>query len=222
MNWFIPLIMTIMIMGCSENTSELQVRVFDRNQSISLYNKEKLISSLQVIEEFHNNNGTDLVLLKPANASDFAKAESIFNCKLSEELKSIWAWHNGESTEQFIWYHKFLSIEESINEYQLLRSSPFSTWQKNWIPVFSFEGEYYGVECGLTNLKSSPVIFYFIESGESIAYINLTTYMQFMAQSVTDGALKWYDGRWHENTREMSINHLKYNPNLLFPYYVGG
>lgn len=185
-----------------------------------LYNEQVLISSLKSIELFHIRNKTGLKLNAPAEDQDIKEAQSVFGCVPPKELQTMWRWHNGESTDKFIWYHKFLSIKDSISQYKSLNLYGFMSWKKNWIPVFEFEGEWYGVQCGDTTPDASPVIFYFTESGVAVAYTNLTTYMQVMAQSIKNDGLKWKADSWVDNIKIVSKIHSKLNPGIKFPYYV--
>lgn len=219
----ILLIFLLLLNGCSDNNSVDSDLILDANsvsRAENLYVKKSLLSSLNNIELFHKKNKTGLKLNNPAEIQDIDMAQSVFGCNLPEELLVLWRWHNGEATEKFIWYHRFLSIGESISQYKDLVSTSYMSWKKNWIPVFEYQGEWYGVQCGDNTSKASPIIFYFIESGVSVAYSNLTTYMQVMSNSMKNGGLKWKGSWWDDDINIVSKFHAEFNPGVKFPYYV--
>lgn len=61
----------------------------------------QLISALNTIEDWHDSNGTGLIAhLNPgATAETVAAAPGSTGVKPSEELLTLWSWHNGESSE---------------------------------------------------------------------------------------------------------------------------
>lgn len=217
------LIFLLLLSGCNENNSvdsDLMLNAKSISRAEKLYDKKELLSSLNNIKLFHKKNKTGLKLNNPAEGQDIDKAQSFFGCNLPEELLVLWRWHNGESTDRFIWYHRFLSIDESISQYKDLVSNSYMSWKKNWIPVFEFEGEWYGVQCGDNTPKASPIVFYFIESGVSVAYTNLTKYLLVMSHSMMNGGLKWKGNWWDDDIKIVSKFHTELNPGVRFPYYV--
>lgn len=193
------------------------------NKAGELYSRDGLLAAIESIRSFHARHGTGMQLNAPASDADIERAEAFFDCKLPEELITLWRWHDGESTEKFIWYHKFLSVQESMSAYRLLVYTPLTEWRRSWVPVFAFEGEWYGVACAEQRTTASPVVFYFIESGPAAAYSNLTRYMQTMAEALANGALAWDGGDdwWREDIGGLAASHARLNPGIPFPYYVG-
>jgi len=223
MRTIIFFIFLLVATGCNKNNSpdsglNLDAESIAKAEKHS--NEQALLASLKDIELFHAQNKTGLALNAPAEHKDIKEAEAVFGCVPPKELQTLWRWHNGESTDKFIWYHKFLSIKDSISQYKSLNLFGIFSWKKNWIPVFEFQGEWYGVQCGDTTPKASPVIFYFTESGVAVAYTNLTTYMQVMAQSMNNGGLTWKSDWWVDNTKTVSRIHAELNPGIKFPYHV--
>jgi cell wall assembly regulator SMI1 len=213
-----------LLSGCNDYSGLSSGLNFDANsikKAEEGYDKKELLASLKYIELFHKLNKTGLKLNASAKSQDIKEAEYVFGCVLPEELQVLWTWHNGESTDKFIWYHRFLSTTDSISQYRSLRLTGILSWKKNWIPVFEYQGEWYGVQCGDTTPKASPVIFYFTESGNAVAYTNLTRYMQVMAQSMKSGGLKWKADWWDDDVITVSKLHAELNPGIKFPYYVG-
>lgn len=217
------LLSSVLLMSCEKTEYRSSEFVVDNElveKANNLYEVETLISSLNSIKDFHGKNSTSLKLNPPASDADLDHIESVMGCKLPEELKTLWSWHNGESSNNFIWYHRFLPVSESVQHYQELTSSSWSSWPKNWIPVFEFEGEWYGVECSKVTRKASPVIFYFVEDGEKIAYLNITRYMQFISQALEADALRIKNDWWEDDITRMAKIHAALNEGILFPYAV--
>ena len=217
------LVFLLLLSACDKDNSLTSGLSLDANsikRAEEQYDKKELLSSLKDIEVFHKLNKTGLKLNVPAKIQDIKEVESAFGCDLPEELQELWRWHNGESTDEFIWYHKFLSTSESISQYRLLVLTSSINWHKNWIPVFEYQGEWYGVQCGNSTPKASPVILYFTESGTSVAYTNLTTYMQVIAKAVNNGGLKWKENWWDDDIQTVSNIYAELNLGVKFPYYV--
>ena len=216
------LIFLLLLSGCYENNRVDLDLILDArliSSAEKLYDQKELLASLNNIKLFHEKNMTGLKLNHPAPEQDINKAQSFFGCSIPEELLVLWRWHNGESTNKFIWYHRFLSIDESISQYKDLISDSYMRWKKNWIPIFEFEGEWYGVQCGHNTPKASPIVLYFIETGVSVAYTNLTTYLQVMSHSMMNGGLKWKEYWWDADIKIVSKFHAEFNPDVRFPYY---
>lgn len=216
------LLLTTLMGGCGRSGTDDPLTHFS-GEARELYSQDGLLSALESIRSYHGNQGTGMQLNAPATDTDIDRAEAFFGCRLPEELTTLWRWHNGESTESFLWYHAFLSIEESMSAYRLLVYTPLAKWRRSWIPVFAFEGEWYGVACGDAPATASPVVFYFIESGPEAAYSNLTRYMQTMAEALANGALAWdkTDNWWREDIKALAATHARLNPGMPFPYHVG-
>lgn len=86
--------------------------------------------------------------------------------------------------------------------------------------MFEFEGEWYAVECGAGKTRGGPVFHYFTEDVPKPAYLNLTRYMQFIAEGIQQGALRWDGLLWKEDTGALSRIHARLNPGVGFPYHV--
>ncbi|MDX1545833.1 MAG: SMI1/KNR4 family protein [Rhodothermales bacterium] len=181
---------------------------------------DALTQALRDIEAWHRENGTGVVLHEGADAAALDALEARIGCVLPLELRTLWGWKNGEQTDRFIWYHRFLPLEAALAERETLTSEAWGGWPPTWIPVFEFEGEWYGVECGAAGLLASPVVHYFIEDEPRVSHTNLTAYMQTMAAATREGALTWKDGWWEDDPRRLSRIHAALNPGLGFPYYV--
>lgn len=180
----------------------------------------ELRESLETIEKHHQANKTGLKLNPGAKSEDIAQLEKELQCKIPKELAEIWKWHNGESTSSFIWYHRFLSVEDALSEYQELTAHELSLWKSDWIPVFEFEGEWYGVKCDKEQRMASPVVFYFVEDEPHIAYVNLSRYMKTMATAMEKGALSWGGIAWEEDVHRLDDIFSELNPDMQFPYFV--
>jgi hypothetical protein len=182
-------------------------------------NDASLLAALEQIAAFHAQEQTGLVLNPPV--PDYPGLAEEFPCRLSQEMETLWGWRNGEKTDRFVWYHRFLPMEEALRQYRLLRANPLVAWHPSWIPVFRFEGEWYATVCADSASAAAPVIHYFIEDGAQVAYINLATWMTTMAEALDAGALTWQDGWWREDIKRLAAIHAQENPGVPFPYYLG-
>lgn len=191
-----------------------------RDIAVKRADQTRLLDALAQIEAFHANNRTGLSLNPPLDEAALDKALSGFPCEIPDEARTLWAWRNGESTGQFIWYHRFLPVEEAVREYRQLTSNPLYAWSKHWIPVFEFEGEWYAVECTPGETAGTPVIHYFMEDDPKQAYINLTAYMSVIAAAIQQGALRWDGQWWDDDIQRLSRIHARLNPDIGFPYHV--
>jgi len=189
----------------------------------SAYNARELQRSLHAIEAWHRKNNTGLAdsLRDGLPVSSIERAFSNDDCQPNEELKALWSWRNGEDSYiPFIWYHDFLSVEDAQSEYNWLRFNPLISWDPNYIPLFSFEGEWYAVYCGPDSEKAGPIIHFFLEDEPKISYTNLTTFLVTMAEALDSGAVSWINGGMVEDIGGIYRIHQKYNANTNFPYYV--
>ncbi len=180
----------------------------------------ELVASLDRILDWHKANDTDLVLNAPMSRDDLIAELAWLPCQVPEELLALWTWRNGERTDRFIWYHRLLSAADAKDEYRRLTTEPYYIWNPNWIPVFEHPEEWYFVECSDRPSTGSPVSLYFIETGPSYSYVNLTTYMKTMAAALEAGAISWQDGDWADEIRELAAIHARFNETGMFPYAV--
>lgn len=211
----------LLVMACNplENSESLLDEV-DMKIASDAGDISELREALEAIERRHLANETGIQLNQGAKSEDIVQLEKELQCKIPKELAEIWEWRNGESTANFIWYHRFLSVEEALSQYQELTSHEWSLWQPDWIPVFEFEGEWYGVKCDEERRTASPVVFYFIEDEPHIAYVNLTRYMRTMAKAMEQGALSWGGIAWEEDVHRLHDIFSELNPGMEFPYFV--
>ena len=216
------LISTSVILGaCAEVSSDHLITDAQRKNAIATSDVEELRYAINAIEQRHNDLETGLQLNEGASSEEIGAIEEALDCKLPIELRQLWEWRNGERTESFLWYHRFLSTKDAVVEFRSLRSNEWGEpWRLNWIPVFEFQEEWYGVECGKVSTIASPVIHYFVEEGPKIAYSNLTSYMKTMAEAMVSGAITWDGVAWSDNGYDLSKIHAKHNLGIKFPYYV--
>lgn len=181
-----------------------------------------LQDSAKAIESWHAQAKTGILLNSPLSDQQYGELVGEFPCALPQEVQALWKWKNGESTDYFIWYHGFLSLEDAIRQYNYLLSEPIFGWQKNWIPFFQFQDEWYFVECKNEPTAGAPVIHYFTESGPSYAYTNLTMYLATMAEAMDRGVLTWREGWWNDldDRRKLVAIHDEYNDLAKFPYAI--
>lgn len=192
----------------------------DRRRAAELADNARLLAAADRIREWHDENGTGLSLNDAMSGSSALVATLEFGCDLPEELLALWRWRNGESSDVFTWYHRFLSLEDALAEYHALIRSPVYAWQPNWIPVFEFQEEWYFVECARTAVAGAPVSLYFSETGPLYAYVNLTTFLDTMATAMARGAVRWENGAWQQDEGMLKNIHDELNASGTFPYAV--
>lgn len=214
------IIALVILCGCE---GEFQVGSAHLRAADSAYDSKELQRSLDAIEEWHRKNNTGLAdsLHDGISVSSIERAFSNKDCQPNEELKALWSWRNGQgSNVPFVWYHDFLSVEEAQSEYNWLRFNPLIRWDPNYIPLFTFEGEWYAAYCGPNSGKAGPIIHFFLEDEPKISYTNLTTLLVTMAEILNSGAVTWINGAMVDDIRSIYRIHQKHNSNVKFPYYV--
>jgi len=198
-----------------------------RNKAVEVYSESALSASLEGILEWHQANRTEIpnVLNPGLDRDSIHTAFSDLGCQPTNELIQLWEWHNGTqyTPVSFIWYHDFLSLEDALSEYKYLTSNPLITWNKNWIPVFTFEGEWYFVECYEEARIASPVGYSFLEDTEVYyTYVSLTRMMETSAAYYDQGAVFWDSESWGlgDDIKEVFSIHQTMNEGAHFPYHV--
>lgn len=216
----ISLVLFIILTGCEGQflTTHKELRAAE-----DAYDRELLRASPIEIEAWHVRNETGLL----DSLRDGVKVSSIVddfkstNCELTEEMKELWSWRNGETgSVPLVWYHDFLSLDEAMAEYNSLTRHPLISWDPNFIPLFTFEGEWYAGYCSRGKSNAGPVVLYSLEDEPRVAYINITTFLASMAEAMRTGAVTWKEGSMIEDIHEVRRIHKKYNPDYPFPYYV--
>lgn len=213
-------LVSAILVGCNQEfpASSAQLKAAE-----DAYNPGTLAQSLRDIETWHIKHKTGLAdsLRDGISMSSIEAAFPEEECNPNDELKMMWSWRNGEqSSAPFIWYHDFLSMEEAKSEYKWLLLNPLITWDPNYIPAFTFEGEWYAVYCGAESKSAGPIVHFFLEDGPRVTYTNITTFLSTMAEALNSGAVSWQNGAMIEDINKMHRIHQKYNNGLQFPYYV--
>ncbi|MCU7960541.1 MAG: hypothetical protein KZQ58_11220 [gamma proteobacterium symbiont of Bathyaustriella thionipta] len=193
-----------------------------RQQAAEHANSTQLLAALENIRAFHERNNSGLQLQAALPAAEFERLSAAFPCVIPDELQTLWSWRNGESSDVFIWYHRFLPLQEALSQYRILSNTPFSGWSRYWIPVFSYEGEWYGLECGDKPRSGSPLILYTLEDAGRLAYRNLGSYLQSMSRALDEGAIIWQQDGWNamDGAKPYSRIFSELNPGIAFPYYI--
>jgi len=210
----------VTLCGCEGEfpASSAQLRAAD-----AAYDSSALRRSLGDIEAWHQKNNTGLAdsLRAGIPVSSIEKVFSKMDCQPNEELKALWSWRNGEdSYAPFVWYRDFLSLEEAQSEYNWLLLNPLRRWDPNYLPLFTFEGEWYAVYCGPNRGKAGPIVHFFLEEEPIISNTNLTTYLVTMAEALNSGAVTWKNGAMVEDIGAIHRIYRKHNSNTRFLYYV--
>ena len=198
-----------------------------RVKAEEIFDAFAMAASLEQILTWHQTNQTEIPdALNPGiDRASILTAFSNLPCQPTEESIQLWTWHNGTqySSVPFIWYHDFLSVEDAISEYRQLASNPLIGWGKNWIPVFSFQDEWYFVECYEEARVASPVGYLFLENTEVYyTYLSLTRMLETAAAWFDQGAVFWDNESWGlgDDIKEVFAIHQKLNEGAHFPYHV--
>lgn len=213
-------LLSIVLTGCD---GDFPTSLTHHQRAEDSYALEQLTGSLNDIKAWHKEHKTGLVdsLRKGIPSSSIETAFSRKRCRPTDETKALWSWHNGENSPlPFIWYHDFLSMEEAQSEYDSLLRNPLIPWDPDFIPIFTFEGEWYAAYCGPGSKTAGPVVHFFLEQGAVISYANLTTFLASMAEALQSGAVSWKNAAMVENVSEIYRIHQKHNPGYPFPYHV--
>ncbi|MCG8459208.1 MAG: SMI1/KNR4 family protein [Holophagales bacterium] len=189
----------------------------DRLHAVQLADEAQLVSALERIRGWHESTGTGLRLNPPLGVSELEAKLAELPCQVPDELLALWQWRDGESTEVFTWYHRFLSVDEALAHHREL-TSRFG-WPETWVPFFEFQEEWYFMECTDIPVPGAPVGFYLLESGPEHASTNLTRHLETLATALEEGALPWAGEWWgEENLGRVAEIHRKLNPRGRLPY----
>lgn len=143
------------------------------------------------------------------------------DCRPTDELKSLWSWRDGGiGPAPFVWYHDFLPLQEALSEYKRLLLNPLVHWDPRYVPIFSFEGEWYAAFCGKGVGTAGPIIHFSLEDEPRITHMNFTSFLAGMAEALRTGAVWWEDDAMAEDIRKMHLIHQKFNCGYGFPYFV--
>lgn len=187
------------------------------------YDPVLMEKSLDEIEAWHIENETGVANILGAGRSLSFIAAQFENadCTLTEELKVLWSWHDGGvSSVPFVWYHNFLRLQDALSEYRWLRLNPVVQWDPRYIPIFSFDGEWFAAYCGEGANKAGAIVHYFLEDEPRIAYVNLTAFLASMADGLRSGGIHWQGGATKDDIWKMYLVYQKRNPGYGFAYNV--
>lgn len=214
------LIFCLIVTGCGAEPAgtEMQFRVATERADDAA-----LRSGLEQIKAWHQDNGTGLAgKLRPGlSEATITSVLDDVNCYPTNELKALWAWHDGAvDAAPFIWYHDFLSLEDAVSARWPLRLATLPHWDGRLIPVFEFDGEWYATFCAAQTMAGAPVVHVSFEDVPRVTHINLTTFIVTMAQAMSQGAVRWEGGGMVEDIHGIYRVYQQHNPGYSFPYYV--
>ncbi len=195
----------------------------DLNRSLRDFDLDLLTQSLEDIKAWHVENATGLAEeLRPGLSVETisqAFSAAATDCVPTDELIALWSWHDGAvSAVPAIWYHDFLPLDQALTELDILLRDDHLTWDPHYIPVFSFDGEWYAAYCGPEPRTSGPIVHFFIEQDPIITHVNLTTFLAARAEAFRSRVVRWEDAAMVENVRELSRIHERFNEGYPFPY----
>ena len=144
-------------------------------------------------------------------------------CRLPQEFYELYQWRNGTlETDDFIDFYRhyrFLPLEEAITTSTEVYKITDGYLPYGWIPIFTFEGEYFGVIGSQVQKYASPIVYTYHE--ETVAYLSITAMMQAIAECYETGIYYLEKHEYGEfidsdSQKEEQII-LKYNPTIHTP-----
>ncbi|MCC0178711.1 SMI1/KNR4 family protein [Waterburya agarophytonicola K14] len=145
--------------------------------------------------------------------------------RLPQEFYELYQWKNGtpETSDALNFYRhfRFLPLEEALTTFPRKGRDSYLVDEYlpyGWIPIFTFEGEYYGVVGSQIQRYDSPIVYLYHE--EAVGYTNLTSMMQAIAECYETKVyyLNKHNYIAADSTQEEQIV-LKYNPIVNTPYF---
>lgn len=144
------------------------------------------------------------------------------------ELTALYHWRNGSADEDqleypFMLYHRFLPLEQALEARdQLLEEYRFEAC-RFWLPVLTFEGEYFCVDCS-SDSKAGRVRFLLCESPEfrDYAFSSLTHLAQVSLEGYRSCCRKSSDGGFalDLDIPALATVHARIDPGGTFPWAV--
>jgi hypothetical protein len=139
-------------------------------------------------------------------------AHAGFPYQPAREVATLYAWHNGTAghnlLETFFNYHFFLPLEDALRDYTLLQRHDLYLVDR--LPLFTFEGEYYVVQCGETEVEEAPV--YHDYHSTDYAYDSLTRMLAAELACYETGAYRLEGGKYLRDEAQMAVLKLQWNP----------
>lgn len=219
---FLMIAVALVLFGC---TGDFQPSLDQLRAAEQSFDNQALLRGLEAIKAWHRHNETGVdQSLQPGREPSRLSLTLLslsHGCRLTQELKTLWSWHDGDTgSEPFIWYHDFLPLNRAILEYQWLIVNPLVRWDPDYIPIASFQGEWFGAYCGSNSEVAGPILHYFLEDEPRITAINLTTFIATMAEVLESGAVQWENGGMVEDIAKVATIHQAKNPGYAFPYAI--
>jgi len=126
------------------------------------FNSSDLLSQLNGIFEWHEKSNPNIAnSLNPGLSQiAFKKIEHELGYNLPLDLRTLYSWRNGSSSAgQWIWYHRFVSIEEAIGLRE--KANREFSWLDKYLPFLEFENEYIFIDLESNSRGNSPVFLAF-------------------------------------------------------------
>lgn len=146
---------------------------------------------------------------------------------LPAEVYELYQWRNGvgygdEDFAGFFPGYVFLSLEKALDEHSRLLEEaeeiaenlwidPAEVWKENWVPIFSDEEDYLGIECLPEETTELP-IFYMSMSGEcEKRYNSLKDMMLTISECYKTGAYHIVDEALNVDEGREELIRVQYN-----------
>ncbi|BAY87135.1 PBS lyase HEAT-like repeat protein [Calothrix parasitica NIES-267] len=168
----------------------------------------------RILNWFENNKPSTIESLQPGLAIEEIKEKvQDLPFRLTQEVYELYQWRNGmvDDGSCFFQAFRFFSLEEAIEESQIMGEAWGLSLPFGWFPIFEFEGEYFSAVGAEENTKNSLITRTYHDIG--ISYRNLTNMMLYIAECYETGAYYIGDSRFIEENEVAVIDILqKYEP----------
>lgn len=214
-------ILALWLAGCG---GSFPVTEAQRDHAVERHDAASLPASVARILDWHRGAGTGLELRPGTEPARIREALTAAGLHATDELVALYAIADGarDEADVFVWYHDFLPLDRAIAARDRLRRIPLLGWDADYLPLFTFQGEWFAVDCGQPDRAASPVVHLFIEDAPRVAFTNLSTMLQTMAETMASGAMRW-DAEHRaivDDVQAIAAIHARLNPGSAFPYHV--
>jgi hypothetical protein len=123
--------------------------------------------------------------------------EADFPVKPPEEWFHIYEWRNGTLDDgrdrQLFHYHRFAPVQEALADRHFLEAlHDGSSHPPPLLPLFTFMGEWYAMDCSSDTVIRGRILFLF--QGDNVAYDNLETMLESILECYMQGAYRYENG----------------------------
>lgn len=226
-------LMVLMSFGCRTGASEPTGKRVAKpslsliEKAVSRFDAKELKGALQSMLNWHetHHSKASTALQSGLSRNEIISRLQRIECNPPEEYLILYEWRNGTSNDDhpLLWYHSFMSIERALAERKTMIKLLGPSWKSTWLPIFSYEGEYYFIDCPLESAVALPVYYFFLEEPEiTYAYVNLTTMIKTAEELMRSDVVSLQNNFAFDNIGVNAIYEVyrKHNKGTKFPYAI--